>query len=804
MVACQEVKKQLGLVQRNGEAAASMKRALGCILSPFFPHENEKKITQCIRLFKKDPSSVAKDLLELNDVKGGTCKAIAEKLLRKLASRNLGEVDADWMKVLSTLGQDELSEDDKLTLTLIMAKKRQTEYLADNWESFCISEWLPAMEIKDIYDLFQELRKRGEAGRSPPKRRRRDSSGSSAPSGHSPAYAVGRHLADRLHEASSLEDLHRHRDILVSLYNMQEQPETMAELADWFQKNYAISDSCWAEEVDLTALDALLTTLSLNDCPLVCPFRTAMGDLAMAAGRRHQTEDKAAAAFRVAIGAEPTRQEAKVRLLEVLLRSQAHGDSINADEVVALMASTRNFAVDNFAALEDAFLKAMFSWKEEVSQELAKMLEETQQNSAAARVYMHLAKIVEAEGHKMSAYRYCRRAFRLRPGDSSLGGLLRLAPEVGCVQDAATEALKWRLPDAAEILGPIFEMFKAYVDQRLAAGVCSMPGGATTPRPRSQDTPSGMPMYDSLLENFFADDSQSSQAAVPVPATPISLPPGTPRNSAPGTPMLMSASQVADLRRKHPGLIPVVILPALDPTLAPQPEPNKYLVPIDSKISDLQRSLTKKIATWSAERKGAVLGSASELGHPLAPRQALSALDEQSGVECLQLRFTLDDGARVELFLGARRKARRRPAVDRRAAIARGALGATARAAEVAVRPRSTEPRRLAARKCRRRWLVCSPPGLRYSSPRPSSGPKRRKRLPRTLRRWQRGRPLRALQRPPLPWQPAVWLKPRAMPPETPRRRRQRRLTWRPIRTIADQWASSLAKVAAGRGIRTL
>ena len=67
----------------------------------------------------------------------------------------------------------------------------------------------------------------------------------------------------------------------------------------------------WAEEVDLTALDALLTTLSLNDCPLVCPFRTAMGDLAMAAGRRHQTEDKAAAAFRVAIGAEPTRQEAK-------------------------------------------------------------------------------------------------------------------------------------------------------------------------------------------------------------------------------------------------------------------------------------------------------------------------------------------------------------------------------------------------------------------------------------------------------------------------------------------------------------
>ena len=33
--------------------------------------------------------------------------------------------------------------------------------------------------------------------------------------------------------------------------------------------------------------------------------------------------------------------------------------------------------------------------------------------------------------------------------------------EVGCVQDAATEALKWRLPDAAEILGPIFEMFKA-------------------------------------------------------------------------------------------------------------------------------------------------------------------------------------------------------------------------------------------------------------------------------------------------------------------------------------------------------
>ena len=137
---------------------------------------------------------------------------------------------------------------------------------------------------------------------------------------------------------------------------LKEQPETMAELADWFQKNYAISDSCclrsidavifffrkcssntgvergaccdwipnitgrvmitnplegWAEEVDLTALDALLTTLSLNDCPLVCPFRTAMGDLAMAAGRRHQTEDKAAAAFRVAIGAEPTRQEAK-------------------------------------------------------------------------------------------------------------------------------------------------------------------------------------------------------------------------------------------------------------------------------------------------------------------------------------------------------------------------------------------------------------------------------------------------------------------------------------------------------------
>ncbi|CAE7262478.1 PRP2 [Symbiodinium sp. CCMP2592] len=323
----------------------SKHRALGCILSPFFLHENEKKITQCIRLFKKDPSSVAKDLLELNDVKGGTSKAIAEKLLRKLASRNLGEVDADWMKVLSTLGQDELSEDDKLTLTLIMAKKRQTEYLADNWEAFCISEWLPAMEIKDIYDLFQELRKRGEAERSPPKRRRRDSSGNSAPSGHSPAYAVGRHLADRLHEASSLEDLHRHRDILVSLYNMQEQPETMAELADWFQKNYAISDSCWAEEVDLTALDALLTTLSLNDCPLASPFRTAMGDLAMAAGRRHQTNQKAAAAFRVAIGAEPTRQEAKVRLLDVLLRSQARGDKINADEVVALMASTRTLSV---------------------------------------------------------------------------------------------------------------------------------------------------------------------------------------------------------------------------------------------------------------------------------------------------------------------------------------------------------------------------------------------------------------------------------------------------------------------------
>lgn len=298
----------------------------------------------------------------------------------------------------------------------------------------------------------------------------------------------------------------------------------------------------------------------------------------------------------------------------------------------------------------------MFSWKEEVSQELAKMLEETGQNAEAARVYMHLAKIVEAEGQKMSAYRYCRQAFRLRPGDSSLGGLLRLAPEVDCVQDAATEALKWRLPDAADILGPIFEMFKAYVDQRLAAGAQTVPGGAT-PRPRSEDTPGGMPMYDSLLENFFADDSQSSQAAVPVPATPMSLPPGTPRTSAPGTPgtpMLMSATQVADLRRKHPGRIPVVILPALDPTLAPQPEPNKYLVPIDYRIGDLQNSLTKKIATWSAERKGAVLGSASELGRPLEPGQALSALDLRSGVECLQLRFTLDDGARVELFLGAR------------------------------------------------------------------------------------------------------------------------------------------------------
>ncbi|CAE7876332.1 unnamed protein product [Symbiodinium microadriaticum] len=584
--------------------------ALGCILSPFFPHENEKKITQCIRLFKKDPSSVAKDLLELNDVKGGTSKAISDKLLRKLASRNLGEVDADWMKVLSTLGQDELSEDDKLTLTLIMAKKRQTEYLADNWESFCINEWLPAMEVKDIYDLFQELRKRGEVERSPAKRRRRDFSGSSAPSGQSPAYIVGWHLADRLRPASSLEDLHCRRDILVSLYNMQEKPETMVELADWFQKNFAINDSCWAEEVDLKALDALLTTLSLDDC-LVCPLRTAMGDLAMVAGRRHQTNDKAAAAFRVAIAADPTRQEAKVRLLEVLLRSQAHRDSINADEVVALMASTRNFAVDNFVTLEDAFLKAMFSWKEEVSQELAKMLEETGQNAEAARVYMHLAKIVEAEGQKMSAYRYCRQAFRLRPGDSSLGGLLRLAPEVDCVQDAATEALKWRLPDAADILGPIFEMFKAYVDQRLAAG-------AQTERRR--------------------DHAQKIRQA-----------PGTP-----GTPMLMSATQVADLRRKHPGRIPVVILPALDPTLAPQPEPNKYLVPIDYRIGDLQNSLTKKIATWSAERKGAVLGSASELGRPLEPGQALSALDLRSGVECLQLRFTLDDGARVELFLGAR------------------------------------------------------------------------------------------------------------------------------------------------------
>ncbi|CAE6943971.1 unnamed protein product [Symbiodinium sp. KB8] len=83
-------------------------------------------------------------------------------------------------------------------------------------------------------------------------------------------------------------------------------------------------------------------------------------------------------------------------------------------------------------------------------------------------------------------------------------------------------------------------------------------------------------------------------------------------------------------------------------------EPNKYLVPIDYRIGDLQNSLTKKIATWSAERKGAVLGSASELGRPLEPGQALSALDLRSGVECLQLRFTLDDGARVELFLGAR------------------------------------------------------------------------------------------------------------------------------------------------------
>ena len=72
----------------------------------------------------------------------------------------------------------------------------------------------------------------------------------------------------------------------------------------------------WAEEVDLKALDALLTTLSLDDCPL-CPLRTAMGDLAMVAGRRHQTNDKAAAAFRVAIAADPTRQEAKAGTCEI-------------------------------------------------------------------------------------------------------------------------------------------------------------------------------------------------------------------------------------------------------------------------------------------------------------------------------------------------------------------------------------------------------------------------------------------------------------------------------------------------------